>query len=136
MRNRLAEAKFVEDDLPLERIIDLEVQRFEIGKRIISTLGERAHIDAVYICGLRVAEEGRIRENYLDLSWEEICWVFEGCLDKISVLMLRPPTRQSKRGQHQSGYLDWGLWGVAIAEGLFGEETTKEAKPVQPADIF
>jgi len=91
LQERLKQARFVGNDLPLERIIAVEVQKFESEKRSINILDKKARIDAVHIPGLQAAADGelRIRKNKLDLSWKEMYDVFKDCLRCVSDLMLK-----------------------------------------------
>ena len=91
LQERLRQAKFVGNDLPLERIIAVEVQQFESEKRSINILDKKARIDSVHIQGLQAAADGnlRIRRNKLDLSWKDMYEVFKDCLRGVSDLMLK-----------------------------------------------
>lgn len=100
LQHRLKHATIIGNDLPLERIIAAEVQKFENEKRSINILDKKAQIDAVYIPGLQAAVDGelRIRKNKLDLSWKEMYEVFRDCLRGISDLMLRQLSKAKMNG--------------------------------------
>jgi molecular chaperone DnaK (HSP70) len=91
LQQRLRHAKFVGNDLPLERIIAVEVQKFENEKRSINILDKKAHIDSVHIQGLQAEadEKLRIRKNKLDISRKEMMGVFRDCLRGVEELMLK-----------------------------------------------
>lgn len=91
LQHRLKHATIIGNDLPLERIIAAEVQKFENEKRSINILDKKAHIDAVHIHGLQTEADGelRIRKGKLDLSWKEMYEVFRDCLRGVQDLMLK-----------------------------------------------
>jgi membrane-associated HD superfamily phosphohydrolase len=100
LQERLKQATIIGNDLPLERIIAAEVQKFENEKRSINILDKKAHIDAVHIPGLQAAadRELRIRKNNLDLSWKEMYEVFRDCLRGIADLMLKQLNKARTNG--------------------------------------
>lgn len=114
LQERLKQARFVENDLPLERIIAVEVQKFENEKRSINILDKKARIDSVHISGLQPAEgvELRIRKNKLDLNWKDMYDVFKDCLRGISDLMLKQLNAAKDKGVNVQ---------TVILTGGFGE---------------
>lgn len=89
LKDRLKQARIVGNDSPLQRIVAVEVQKFESEKRSINILDKKARIDPVHISGLQADPELGIRRSYLDIRWKDLYNVFNVPLRGVADLMLK-----------------------------------------------